>query len=76
MNTLDRLHGDLLPPLVDDFCATAAALAAAGGATTAARMALLARLNTLQECGDRLAGVLGKPRPLWDDLLVTAGVIL
>ena len=72
----DHLFDELLRPIVDEFYETAKTLAKYpdNPDTALGRIALLTRMNTLQECGDRTAQVLGFAEPLWDDMRGLSGI--
>lgn len=74
MSVNDRLFEELLAPVADDYYETAKSLAGSGEATSGPRVALMARMNALQECGDRTARVLEVAAPLWDDMRGLAGL--
>ena len=76
MSVNDRLFEELLRPVVDSFYNTCRALAATPPEpeTRTRRAWLLARLETLEECGDRIARVIEVAEPVWEDMRALAGV--
>ena len=74
MSANDRLFDELLRPIVDDYYESAQALRSAEGSTSGPRMALLARMNCLEEYGARTARVLEVAEPLWEDMRGLAGL--
>jgi hypothetical protein len=62
------VYGQVLAPIADRYYSAAQSLAAlrVSEATRATRAWKLARLATLQECGDLLADALGVAAPEWE----------
>jgi hypothetical protein len=62
------LYGQVLAPIADRYYSACRSLAklAVSDATHASRVWKLARLATLQECGDLLAGALEVAAPEWE----------
>jgi hypothetical protein len=74
----DRLYDELLRPVAEDYFQTAKTVAALMSVPATAdcvrALVLQERMSTLQETGDRIAGVIEVEFPLWDDMRDLAGM--